>query len=247
MIAWLGMYDVPALTEPHDRYWQAIRARLGRGPARLTRTGDVWDIWQSADLLVAQTCGLPYRARLHDRVQLLGTPDYGLEGCPPGHYNSVLVVRRDNPADVATDLAGGTFAYNEPLSQSGWAAPVAHFGGQLPFARTLQTGAHAASAAAVADGRADIAALDALTWLLLQEHDPFAANLRVLERTVPTPTLPYITAPGQDAPAIATAIADAIDALPAPDRAALHLRGLIRIPAERYLSIPIPPPPPNPG
>lgn len=241
MIAALGMYDMPALRGANDRYWATIRSHLGYGPRHLSRDADMWDIWQSPDLLLAQTCGMPYRTRLHGRVTLVGTPDHGLPGCPPGHYRSVLVVRADAPGDRPADFAGGIFAYNEALSQSGWAAPMVHFKAQnVRFAGHLATGAHAASALAVAEGGADIAGLDALTWELLKEHDPVAARLRVIATTAPTPALPYITAAGRNPGPIAAAVRAAIVGLAPADRAALHLRGLVTLAAADYLAVPTP-------
>lgn len=244
MIAMLGMYDMPALQDANDRFWQAIRAGLGYGPAHLTRDGDPWRVWQSSDLVFAQTCGMPYRTRLFGTVNLVGTPDYGLPGCAPGYYQSVLVVRADAPDAPLAAFAAGTFAYNEALSQSGWAAAVTHLSKQqLRPEKRLRTGSHAASARAVADGRADFAALDALTWELLVEHDPCTADLRVLERTAPTPGLPYITASRNDPLAVATAVEMAITDLAPGDRATLHLRALVRIPEAAYLAVPTPPGP----
>ena len=80
MIAHLGMYAVPAANEA---LWMQTRCALGYGPDRLTQSDDFWQIWQDPDLLFSQTCGYPFRARLHKQVQLIGTPDYGLPGCPP--------------------------------------------------------------------------------------------------------------------------------------------------------------------
>ena len=57
MIAFLGMYDMPPLRAANDAFWTAIRAELGYGPEHLTRTDDPWPVWQSPDLLFAQTCG----------------------------------------------------------------------------------------------------------------------------------------------------------------------------------------------
>ena len=74
MIAMLGMYDMPAIQPANDRFWQAIRAHLGHGPETLTRDRDYWEMWQSPDLLLGQTCGLPYRSRLHGRVARIATP-----------------------------------------------------------------------------------------------------------------------------------------------------------------------------
>ncbi|MDX1744162.1 MAG: hypothetical protein R3186_11295, partial [Ruegeria sp.] len=101
----------------------------------------------------------------------------------------------------------------------------------------VETGSHALSADAVAEGRADFAALDALTWELLKAHSDLASTLREVDVTTPTPALPYITASGQDARGIARAVRAAINDLSAADREMLHLRGLIKIPADDYLSV----------
>lgn len=241
MIAALGMYDMAPLQGANDRFWSLIREALGDGPAHLSRDKDLWDVWQSPDLLLAQTCGLPYRTRLHGRVQLVGTPDYGLQGCPAGHYCSVFVARADDGRHGLDQLAAGTFAFNDGGSQSGWAAPVTHMAGLgLAPAQLLRSGGHALSAHAVAEGRADLAALDAVTWELLREHDPVTGRLREVARTVPTPGLPLITAAGRDAASIAKAVQRAISALAPGDRAALHLTALHAIPAADYLAVPTP-------
>jgi len=240
VIAMLGMYDMPALQPANDRFWSLIRKHLGHGPDHLTRDADVWDVWLNPDLVFAQTCGMPYRTRLHDKVQLVGTPDYGLDGCPPGYYRSIFVARQDDPRDLS-QLSTGTFAFNEALSQSGWAAPIVHLEARnLRPSATLQTGAHASSAEAVADGQADFAALDALTWELLKAHSDLGPCLRDVAATTATPALPYITANGQDAPTIARAVRAAINALHPNDRELLHLRDLIDIPADAYLAVPNP-------
>jgi len=244
MIASLPMYDRPELRGANDRLWAAVRDRLGEGPAMLTRDGDPWDHWVDPGLILSQTCGYPYRAWLHGRVALVGTPDHGLEGCPPGHYCSVLVARADDARDAPAAFATARFAYNDALSQSGWAAPqnFARDHG-FAFAGTLRTGGHAASARAVAEGRADIAALDAVSWRMIQAHADFAAALRPVGQTPPTPALPYITARGRDPAPVFDALAGAIAALSPQDRAALSLRGVLRIPAAAYLAVPNPPPP----
>jgi len=245
MIASLGMYDMPHARAAHDRYWTAIRRTLGTGPKHLTRSDDLWGQWLSPDLLLSQTCGLPFRTQLHDKVTLVGTPDYGLPDCPPGYYNSVIVVRADSPARTTHDLTRPRLAYNEALSQSGWAAPYAHFQDLgIAFDAGPQTGAHAASVRAVVEGHADTAALDALTWAMLGRETPdLVRALKVIDHTAPTPALPYIAAATCDPARIAQAIAAAIAALDQTDRDTLHLNALVQIPARTYLEIPIPPSP----
>ncbi|MEQ6249806.1 PhnD/SsuA/transferrin family substrate-binding protein [Sulfitobacter sp. HNIBRBA3233] len=246
MIASLMMYTHPAIDGALQRYWRAIRAGLRRrgidAPAALAQEGDPFAVWRAPDLVLGQTCGMPYRTRLHDMVHLVGTPDYGLPGCPPGYYQSVIVVRADDPRAQIADFATGTLAYNDALSQSGFAALHAHLGESgFRFARHLRSGAHALSAHLVAEGQADLAALDAQTWRLLARHSPVATQLRVLERTAPTPGLPYICADVVDPRKVADAVEEAIDALDPADRVALDLRGLVQIPASAYLAVPTPP------
>lgn len=83
MIAFLGMYDMPDLHAANDRLWTLIRQHLGFGPDTLSRGLDPWEIWQSPDLVLAQTCGMPFRTRLHRDVALIGTPDYGVPVARP--------------------------------------------------------------------------------------------------------------------------------------------------------------------
>jgi hypothetical protein len=125
LIAGLPMYDRPELRDAHDRLWAAIRANLEFGPESLSSPTDMASFWQSDDLLFGQTCGMPYRTFLHDRVQLVGTPDYRLKECPPGYYRSAVIVHADSEIREFGDLAEKRIAYNEALSQSGWAAIIA--------------------------------------------------------------------------------------------------------------------------
>ncbi len=239
MIAALPMYDRPETAAANDRLWELIRAELGYGPAVLMRPDNLWDVWQSPDLLLAQTCGYPYRARLYDRVHLVASPVWDLPDCPPGYYNSVLIARRD-VRDVR-DCNGRTFAYNEALSQSGWAGPKIWAEAQgLRFGELLQTGAHRRSAQAVAKGQADWAGIDAVTWAMITRYDAFAQDLHIIAQTTPTPALPYITALGQDAAHIRQALSTAIENLPPKDRAILHLTGITWIEPETYKSVPTP-------
>ena len=178
MIAALPMYDRPETVEANNRLWEAVRDHLGFGPAHLTRGRDLWDLWQAPDLILAQTCGLPYRSKLCGRVALVGAPDYRLYGCQPGYYNSVIVAHRSRAGDPLSALDGATMAYNDPLSQSGWAAPWQHFQeAGLRIGTLKETGAHQESARTVADGFADFAAIDALSWEMIRRYDEFAPDL----------------------------------------------------------------------
>lgn len=245
MIASLPMYDWPEVQADQDRYWQGVRDALGTGPATLTRGfTDYLAHWQRPDLMLSQTCGMPYRTRLHSHVTLVGTPDYGLPDNRAGYYHSVLVVNVQDDRDQLSDYTDDIFAYNEAGSQSGWAAPCAHIAAQgLHLTRPVPTGGHRASIKAVADGRAAMAAIDAVTWELAQRFEPAARKLHVLARTAPTPGLPYICAHAQDPVPLRHAIGQAIASLAPDSRTALMLQGLCAIPAAEYLAVPTPPVP----
>ena len=95
MIASLGMYDRPETAAANDRLWAGIRDGLRShgiaAPDTLTRGANAyWDAWTAADLVFSQTCGFPFRARLHDHVTLIGTPDYGLPDCPDGECKAKI-------------------------------------------------------------------------------------------------------------------------------------------------------------
>lgn len=239
MIAALPMYDRPETRAATDRFWELTRDALSlRGidaPEALTRDRDPWDIWQAPDLVLAQTCGLPYRARLHGTVTLIGAADFDLPGCAPGEYNSVILGRADSLPDAPV------LAVNEALSQSGWAAlhGFCQYNHVTP-SDIVFTGAHRASVRAVLDGQADLAACDAQTWWLMQQHDAWAASAVEIARTPPTPGLPFITRAGQDPAPYLEALRDACAALPAVDRAALNLRGIVAMTPARYTALPIP-------
>lgn len=243
MIAWLGMYDPPHVQAANDALWSLIRDGLRAAglpaPDGLTRhSPDPWKVWRAPDLVLAQTCGLPFRTALEGATAFIGTPDYGLPGCPAGWYYAEMLVRDDDQRDRPAGFDGARFACNGPDSNSGWALPrdwALSCG--IRFGSVVQTGSHAEAARAVADGRADIMGIDAHTHRLLREGGTLPAGLRVLARTQAAPGLPLIAARDGDVEALRDAVAQAIDALPPPHRAALHLRGLSSVRAADYRRI----------
>jgi ABC-type phosphate/phosphonate transport system substrate-binding protein len=243
MIASLPMYDRPETAAANDRLWAGIaRALAAEGiaaPAALDRATGLWETWTSPDLLLSQTCGLPFRSRLHTVVTLVATPVCDLPGTPPGHYHSVLVARRTDPRRSLAAFDGATLAMNEAMSQSGWAAPAAEAAAAgIAFGATRVTGAHRASARVVAEGGADLAAIDGLTWRMIRRWDDFAAALKEIGTTRPTPALPWITAKDRDPAPIARALREAVAGLSAEDRDALGLLGTTWIAPEAYLALP---------
>ncbi len=242
------MYDLPELRPATDALWTAIAARLlDRGvaaPDVLSRGTDLPAMWTDRLLLLGQTCGYPLMTSLAGKVALITTPAYLAEGCDGALYRSAVVVRETDSAASLADLRGRRCAINDAASNSGMnvlraaIAPLAT-GAPRFFAETIMTGSHAASVVAVAEGRADLAAIDCVTWAHLQRWRPeTAGKLRVLDWTQPTPGLPLITATatsGATVRALAGALDDvAADPALAEQRAALLLGGFVRVAAAAY-------------
>lgn len=246
MIASLPMYDWPETEGANDRFWSLIRAQLLRDgvdpPPRLDRENDREEIWRSGAVLLSQTCGLPFRAGLHARLQLVGSPDTGLTGCEPGYYASVLVAARKDARIRFEQFAGSRLAYNGTDSQSGWAAPVAEADERrIAFGSYLETGSHLRSAEAVSRGDAEIAALDPASWQLIRRFRDWSRNLKTIGRTSETPGLPFVTSYPRLASALFRAVDAAARALDPRDRELVPCRRLVRIPKDEYLRLPLPP------
>ncbi|HET8727404.1 MAG TPA: PhnD/SsuA/transferrin family substrate-binding protein, partial [Alphaproteobacteria bacterium] len=164
----LPMYDLPELREATDAWWHGLAAALRREglqgvPAALTRSPDPATDWTDLDLLLSQACGYPLVHDFADRLQPVATPRYAVPGCEGALYCSRIVVGRASPAERLEDLRGRVCAVNGWDSQSGWNALAAAAASLAPdgrfFAGALVTGSHAASLAAVAEGRAAVAAI----------------------------------------------------------------------------------------
>ncbi|WP_191058029.1 phosphate/phosphite/phosphonate ABC transporter substrate-binding protein [Geminicoccus harenae] len=199
MIAGLPMYDLPELADATAAWWQGI-AQHGGFEAELERPADLLAHWRSPDLLFSQTCGYPLTHALAGSVRYLATPCYAAQGCHGPFYRSAILVREDAAQASFADTEGATLAINSEDSQSGCnvlrvmaaeTSPARPF-----FGAVVWTGSHLASMAAVQEGQADLAAVDAVTLALATRVRPTAvAGLRRLAWSPATPALPYISRP----------------------------------------------------
>lgn len=246
MIASLPMYARASNRDAHDALWALIRDGLrDRGiaaPDALDHQIGEMDSWAHPDLVLGQICNLPYRALFRGKVTLIGAAHHDLPDCAPGYYHSVFVVRADSASTSVRDFATARFACNDRMSNSGYGAPL-HWAQNQGFALTpsLFTGSHAQSIAAVAQGDADIAAIDAQVWWIEQRENPLCTGLRVIGRTYASAGLSFITRAGQDPAPYFAAIDQAIRDLAPAQCAALNLYGIIALPESAY-DLPLPPP-----
>ncbi len=245
MIASFPMYARASNRDAHDALWALIRAGLhDRGidaPQELDHERDHLSTWGREDLVLSQICNLPYRLQFQDQVTAIGASDYGLGDCAPGYFRSVFIVHRDSVADSPAAMAKGRFAFNDMVSQSGFGAAQlwADAHGFL-FDETIKTGSHHASIAAIANGTADIAAIDAQTWWIEQSENPLTSQVKVIGHTASSPGMTFITRKGQEPRPYFDAISDAIEKLDTHHVQVLGLKGIVALPQTAYV-LPFPP------
>jgi len=204
MIASLPMYDWPEIRTHTDTLWSHMsRCLASQGidtPKALTR-GEEKLHWQRDDLLMSQTCIYPLVTELPNSTVVLGTPIHNVPGSESGLYASVLLGRKSDSRDTLFSFRNSTLAFNGTNSQSGFNALrnlLVHeslINEETPvfFNRAICTGSHRASISAVADGSADLCAIDPVSWALAQQHDShIVSNLQELQLTGFSPALPLI-------------------------------------------------------
>ena len=245
-VAQLPMYDWPEFTQATDRLWASIRDNLSRAgidaPALLDRTSPPAKTWQSPNLLLSQTCGLPLVADLSGKVNVLGSFAYqGIE--PAGSYHSVIITHENNN-ESSVRLEGKRGVINGDDSYSGCLALkcfVADNGsGESPFASVLVSGGHRASLCAVASGNADIAAIDCVSWYLANQCERAVRNLKVIGHTQSRPGLPLITygdASAQEISVLRDVLVQAVDGVNEKSRAMLGIHGFVPRDEEDYAPI----------
>jgi ABC-type phosphate/phosphonate transport system substrate-binding protein len=109
---------------------------------------------------------------------------------------------------IPLDLLRGTrLAYNSLDSMSGIIAlgrDLKVMGESLDiFSERLESGGHRASIVAIAEGRADVAAIDCRTWTLAQRFEHRASDVSAVGWTVRRKGLPYITSANTPAELVA--------------------------------------------
>ena len=172
---------------------------------------DFHALWLHPKLLLAQTCWGPMELGLANHVTFVGQPSYdGFEGGRGELYSSAILMRRsagnsygvaapssDSPFIPLDRMRGKRLAYNSLDSMSGIMAltrDLEALGEGLEiFSERIATGAHRASIAAVAEGRADVCAIDCRSWRLAQLYKPQAADVEPVGWTGKRKGLPFIT------------------------------------------------------
>ncbi|MEM5388401.1 PhnD/SsuA/transferrin family substrate-binding protein [Paraburkholderia phymatum] len=240
-IAALPMYNVsPALAAD----WRTLLIDVLKHvdpTARIVEPDDLHAFWRQPGLLISQTCGYPYVLGLHEHVRLIATPHFDAPGCDGATYSSVLVTRASAQFDSLDTCRDARAAYNATDSNSGYnalrhaVAPLARDG--RFFGATLETGSHLGSLRALADNRADIAAIDCVTMAFVRDAYPqLASAVKEIGYAGASPGLPLIAAKNisiEQIAALRVALDQALATQPARSRR-LRLKGFSVLPHEAY-------------
>ena len=224
---------------------QDLLAARGVAVTAVWPQADLLSHWQDDELLLSQACGYPLVTQL-SAVQTVGCFHYSAPGCEGIYYRSLLVVRRRDRHKTLADFRGGRAVCNAPDSQSGYnvfmqmVAPLAQQG--IFFNDIIFSGSHRQSLLEIGEGRADIAAIDCVTFALLQRHAPMlVADLAVIGESPAAPGLPLITARNTPPSRIALLRAALRQLVSDPAyrtlRAALFIRGFSEVSRQDYASL----------
>ena len=153
-------------------------------------------------------------------------------------FLSRFIVPAGSPAKALADLKGRTFAFGSPSSTSGHLMPryflmQAGIQPDSDFKTVAFSGAHDATVAFVASGRAEGGVLNASVWdKLVEAKNPNAEKVRVLATTPPYYDYNWTVRPGMD-PALARKLTDAFLKLDPANPAHKEIMALQR--ASRFL------------
>jgi ABC-type phosphate/phosphonate transport system substrate-binding protein len=220
MRASLPMYDWQEERAAVDAFWTHLRVKSGLMlPEALERPGDeagMFALWHDPRTVLSQCCWGPISLGMVPRIKVLAQPDYSdVPGGRGAAYRSALIARTGKscavPGDPGPALPAGLdtvgrLATNARHSMSGWLALMEdakalrlrvyrneRAGTPHIALEIIETGGHRASIQAVAEGRADLAAVDCRSWALALRHEACTADLVVVGWTAERPGLPFVT------------------------------------------------------
>ena len=162
---------------------------------------EINDLVKSGDVTLALVCTNPYLQGREDfGMELLVAPQVSGETV----YYSLLIVSSDSTAQSLADLRDSSFAFADPLSNSGRLVPVYQLAlmGEKPdafFGRTIFTYAHDSSIRAVAEGVVAAAAVDSLVFDYMVRAEPeIATQVKVIQTWGPFGINPLVVNPRLD-------------------------------------------------
>lgn len=188
LVASLPWYDLPPMRQPLDDFWSVLKAELQRRGARalpevLDRRTPLVEQWAQPGLVISQCCGPDLFTLPAQSLRPVARPIFSDLDCTPGHYFSYIV-----SAGERGHNGPRRFVVNSTSSRSGCAAlfewAAAH---GRACDEVLVSGSHAASLDCLREGHAELAAIDAHSWPLLDTE-----GIAILGRSTEAPAPPFV-------------------------------------------------------
>ncbi len=181
----------------YRRFLDYIGAKLGMRVQLVDRENyaEINELVRTGKVDLAFVCGGPY-VQGHEEfgMELLAAPQaYGERV-----YYSYIIVPKTSPIRSFQELRGKTFAFTDPLSNTGTLVPMymlarMHETPESFFRKIIFTQSHDKSIKAVAQGVIDGAAVDSLIWEYLDKTDPkLTSETKVITKSPPYGTPPVV-------------------------------------------------------
>jgi len=157
--------------------------------------------YRSTSMLIAHTCGYPLMTRWLRSHWPVSVPVFDIPGCEGKNYSSWFVCQQSDSRQSLAAFENCRVAINDQGSNSGMNVlrhavsmlRTADFGNAAFFDSVIVSGSHEASLQLVAEGKAELAAIDAVSLYHLLRVDPeLKKKSRVFAQSALTPGLPFI-------------------------------------------------------
>lgn len=242
LIASLPWYDLPALRPQLDAFWSVLRHELSNElqrlhsdpvplPDRLNRHTPLIEQWANLGLLLSQCCGPDLFTPQAQELVPIARPVFSDLDCSPGQYFSYIVsashqTRRHDLND------SGRFVINSASSRSGCAALFewATANG-MGCNQVVISGSHASSLESLRNGTADMAAIDAHSWPLLNSR-----GITIIGRSKEAPTPPFVM--HQRSPITPALMHEALSSAIQQAGASINIEAVISASRQTYQPIP---------
>jgi phosphonate transport system substrate-binding protein len=192
-----GTYLAPSVLPVYEAVTEQVGRRLGVATELVVETS--YESCAKDQNEVCFVCSLPYVTFERQGLDLavpVAAPV--LEGARYGGrpiYFSDVIVHRDSPFQSFLDLRGRSWAFNEPLSHSGYGITRYHLvtlgETQGFFGEVVETGFHQEAIRMVARGEVDGSAIDSQVLALeFRDHPELAEQVRLVEALGPSTIQP---------------------------------------------------------
>ncbi len=199
-VAIAGVISPKETFRTYDRLLDYFGEKLDRPVQLVQRStyGEINELLRSGNVDLAFVCSAAYvEGNRTFGMELLVVPEIlGLTT-----YHSYVIVPGDSLARQVQDLKGKTFAFTDPLSNSGRLAPTYMLlqMGETPesfFSKYVFTYSHDNSIKAVAEKLVDAAAVDSLVYdFHAVRNSPLTARTRVIWKSPPYGSPPVVVHP----------------------------------------------------